>query len=91
MSHTAAKVAYKPVGLLTGMVAGAIASLVFRQLWKRVSDEEKVPDPLQREYPWREIVLAAAIQGAIFAVVRAVINRGGAEAFRKLTGTWPGD
>jgi NhaP-type Na+/H+ or K+/H+ antiporter len=91
MSNTAAKVAYKPVGLLGGIVAGAIAGLVFRQLWKRMSDEEEAPDALQREYPWREIVLAAAIQGAIFAVVRAVINRGGAEAFRKLTGTWPGD
>jgi Protein of unknown function (DUF4235) len=91
MSNTAAKVAYKPIGLLTGMVAGAIASMVFRKLWKRVSDEEEAPGPLQREYPWREIVLAAAIQGAIFAVVRAIVNRGGAEAFRKVTGTWPGD
>jgi hypothetical protein len=91
MSNTAAKVAYKPVGLLAGMVGGAIAGMVFRQLWKRVSDEEEAPDPLQREYAWREILLTAAIQGAIFAVVRAVINRGGAEAFRKLTGTWPGD
>jgi hypothetical protein len=91
MTNTAAKVAYKPVGLLTGMVAGAIAGMLFRQLWKRVSDEEEAPDPLQEEYPWREVVLAAAIQGAIFAVVRAIINRGGAEAFRKLTGTWPGD
>jgi hypothetical protein len=88
---TAAKVVYKPVGLLTGVVAGAIAHMVFRQLWKRISHEDEAPDPLQHEYPWREVILAAAVQGAIFAVVRAVINRGGAEAFRKLTGTWPGD
>jgi hypothetical protein len=88
---TAAKVAYKPVGLVSGMIGGLIAGVVFRQLWKRVADEEDAPDPLEQEYPWREIVLAAALQGAIFAVVRAIINRGGAEAFRKLTGTWPGD
>ena len=88
---TAAKVAYKPVGLVTGMVAGALAGLVFRQLWKRLAREDDAPTPLQREYPWREVIIAAALQGAIFAVVRAVINRGGAEAFRKLTGTWPGD
>jgi hypothetical protein len=88
---TAAKVAYKPVGLLTGVAAGLIAHLVFRQLWKRMAHEDEAPDPLEREYPWREVVLAAALQGAIFAVVRAVINRGGAEAFRKVTGTWPGD
>ena len=88
---TAAKVAYKPVGLLSGMIGGAIAGIVFRQLWKRVSDEDEAPDELERDYPWREVILAAALQGAIFAVVRAVINRGGAEAFRKVTGTWPGD
>jgi hypothetical protein len=88
---TAAKFAYKPVGLFTGVIAGAIAHMVFGQLWKRVSHEDEAPDPLQQEYPWREVILAAAVQGAIFAVVRAVINRGGAEAFRKLTGTWPGD
>jgi NhaP-type Na+/H+ or K+/H+ antiporter len=91
MSNAAAKVAYKPVGLLAGVVAGAIAHMVFRQVWKRVSHEDEAPDALEREYPWREIVVAAALQGAIFAVVRAIINRGGAEAFRKVTGTWPGD
>jgi hypothetical protein len=88
---TAAKIAYKPVGLVTGMIAGAIAHLVVKQVWKRMSDEEEPPEPLEHQYPWREIVIASAVQGAIFAVVRAVINRGGAEAFRKLTGTWPGD
>ena len=88
---TAAKVAYKPVGLLSGVIGGAIAGIVVRQVWKRVADEEEPPEALEREYPWREIILAAAVQGAIFAVVRAVINRGGAEAFRKLTGSWPGD
>lgn len=88
---TAAKVAYKPVGLLAGVVAGAIAHMIFDQVWKRVAHEDEAPDALEQEYPWREVVLAAALQGAIFAVVRAIINRGGAEAFRKVTGTWPGD
>jgi hypothetical protein len=88
---TAAKVAYKPVGLLSGMIGGAIASIVFRQLWKRISNEDEAPDALEHEYSWRQVILAAALQGAVFAVVRAVISRGGAEAFRKITGTWPGD
>ena len=34
---------------------------------------------------------AAALQGAIFALVKAAVDRGGAEGFRKLTGVWPGD
>ena len=91
MSDTAAKVAYKPVGLIAGLIGGAIAGSMFRQLWTRVADEQQPPKALQQEYPWKEILLMAAIQGAIVAVVRAAVNRGGAEAVRKVTGTWPGD
>jgi hypothetical protein len=39
---------------------------------------------------WREILAAAALQGAIYALVKAVIGRGTAEGTRKLTGVWPG-
>jgi hypothetical protein len=35
-------------------------------------------------------VSAAVLQGAIFAGVKAVVDRGGAVATRRLTGTWPG-
>ena len=36
-------------------------------------------------------LVASAIQGAIFATVKAVVSRGGARAFQRLTGEWPGD
>ena len=35
--------------------------------------------------------MVAALQGAIFAVVQATVERGTAEGTRKLTGVWPGD
>jgi hypothetical protein len=38
-----------------------------------------------------EVVLAAAIQGAIFAATKAAIDRAGAQGFKQLTGAWPGD
>ncbi|MFD0823500.1 DUF4235 domain-containing protein, partial [Micromonospora zhanjiangensis] len=38
---------------------------------------------------WGEILAAAALQGAIFAVVRAAVDRGGAVGVRRLTGRWP--
>ena len=47
--------------------------------------------PKEEEYGWREVLPAAALQGAIFALVKAVIHRSGARGFQKLTGTWPGD
>jgi hypothetical protein len=30
------------------------------------------------------------LQGAIFALVKAAVDRGAAEGMRKLTGVWPG-
>jgi hypothetical protein len=31
------------------------------------------------------------LQGAIYAVVKAAVDRGAAEGTRKLTGFWPGE
>jgi hypothetical protein len=88
---SAAKLAYRPVGIVASIAAGAIASAVFKQIWKRVADEEDAPDALQSEYGIGQILLAAALQGAIFAAVKALIDRGGAKGFQRLTGSWPGD
>jgi hypothetical protein len=37
------------------------------------------------------VLVAAALQGAIFSLVRAAVNRGAAEGTRRLTGYWPGE
>ncbi len=91
MSSKGAKLVYRPVGLGAGVLAGVISGAVFKQVWKRVSGEEDAPDALQSEYRMREVVLAAAIQGALFAATKAAIDRLGARGFTKLTGSWPGD
>nr|WP_253905002.1 DUF4235 domain-containing protein [Arthrobacter sp. H14] len=36
-------------------------------------------------------MIAALIQGAVFALVKALIHRGGARTFEKVTGEWPGN
>jgi Protein of unknown function (DUF4235) len=91
MSNTSAKILYRPVGLVSGVVGGAIAGAIFKQVWKRIGKEDDPPGALQREYGWRDMLIAAALQGAIFAVVKAVIDRGGAKGFQRATGEWPGD
>jgi hypothetical protein len=87
----AAKLAYRPLGLVAGVLAGLVSGAVFKQVWKHVSDAEDAPSALQSEYRMREVVLAAALQGAIFAATKAAIDRAGARTFTKLTGSWPGD
>ena len=86
-----AKLAYRPIGLIGGILAGTLSGAVFKQIWKRIGHQEDAPDALQSEYGMREVVLAAAIQGAIFAATKAAIDRAGAQGFTKLTGMWPGD
>jgi Protein of unknown function (DUF4235) len=83
------KVAYKPVGLVLGAVAGAAAGLVFRQVWTRVSGEDEAPSATDEQRGWGEILAAAALQGAIFALVRAAVDRAGATGVRRVTGRWP--
>jgi hypothetical protein len=86
-----AKLAYRPVGLIAGLVAGAVSGAIFKQVWKLVAKEDDAPTALQSEYSMTEVVLAAAIQGAIFAATKAAVDRAGARGFTKLTGSWPGD
>ncbi|MFD3472895.1 DUF4235 domain-containing protein [Streptomyces sp. NPDC058682] len=86
----ASKVAYKPVGLALGAVSGLIAGAAFKQVWKVVEGEDDAPSATDEDRSWRQILIAAALQGAIFAVVKAAVDRSGAVATRRMTGTWPG-
>jgi hypothetical protein len=92
-SSKTAKILYQPWGFAISLAAGLVAGQVVQQVWKRVDPDssEDPPKPLQSEYGLRKILLAALVQGAVFAVVRALMNRGGARAFERWTGEWPGD
>ncbi|MER7812212.1 DUF4235 domain-containing protein [Streptomyces sp900116325] len=83
------EVAYKPVGLVLGALSGALAGVVFRQVWKKVGHDNDAPNATDEERTWREVVLAATLQGAIFSAVKAIVDRSGATATKRLTGSWP--
>ncbi len=89
MSSTAKKIAYKPVGILLGVAAGAVAGAVFKQVWRVAAGDDDAPKATDEDRGWVEILAAAALQGAIFAVVKAAVDRGGAAGVRKVTGEWP--
>jgi hypothetical protein len=81
------------VGWVCSVVAGVVAGVVFKRVWRRITpgDQEKAPSALQSEYRLGEILVAAMLQGAIAGGVKALIDRGGARAFQRWTGEWPGD
>ncbi|GGV37576.1 DUF4235 domain-containing protein [Streptomyces spectabilis] len=85
----ASRIAYKPVGLALGAVSGMVAGALFKKTWKVVVRDEDAPDATDEQRAWSEVLLAAALQGAIFAATKATVDRAGATAVRRLTGTWP--
>jgi predicted metal-dependent enzyme (double-stranded beta helix superfamily) len=86
----ASKAVYKPVGMVLGAVSGMVAGAVFKQIWKKTGHDEDAPDATDPDRSWREVLLAATIQGAVFAAVKAAVDRGGATVVQRLSGVWPG-
>jgi hypothetical protein len=85
------KLLYKPVSLLVSVLGGVLAGAIFKKIWKIAAREDEAPQATDAQRGWREVLLAAGVQGAIFAVVKAAVDRGAAEGTRKLTGVWPGE
>ena len=85
------KVLYRPLGLFVSILGGLLAGALFQQVWKTVAHEDDAPKPSHADRSWREIVPAAALEGAVFGAVKAAVDRGGLKAFEKATGVWAGD
>lgn len=90
MSARTARLAYAPVGMVAGMVGGAIATAAFRATWRAMAHEDEAPTSKTPGRDWQVVLLAAGLQGAVFAVVKAAVDRLGAHAFARATGEWPG-
>lgn len=82
---------HKSFGLVVSLVGGMVAGALFKQVWRIAAHEEETPSATDARRGWPEILAAAALEGAIFAVVKATLHRGTAVATRQLTGSWPGD
>jgi len=85
------KLLYKPASMMASLTGGMLASAIFKRVWKLTAGEDEAPEATDAAKGWPEILIAAALQGAIFAVVRALVERLAATGTRSLTGTWPGE
>lgn len=85
------KLLYKPFGMLVSIVGGLVAAAAFKQLWQRIGHETDKPNATDRDRGWSEVVVAAALQGAVFGGVKALVDRAGAAGYQRVTGVWPGD
>jgi hypothetical protein len=85
------KLLYRLMTMVISVLSGMLAAAIFKRVWKVAAGEEEVPTATDARRGWREVLTAAALQGAIFALVKATVDRATAEGTRKLTGVWPGD
>ena len=84
------KMLYKAVGLLAGVLGGMLASAIVRKVWELTPGHDEAPEAIDTRRSWGEILTAAALQGAIFAVIRAAVERATAASAEKLAGEQPG-
>ncbi len=82
---------YKPLGLLVSVLGGILAGAVFKKVWPAVSGQEEAPEATSPEHSTKEVLLAALVQGAVFGLVKAAVDRAGAKGFKELTGSDPGE
>ena len=85
-----AKLFFIPVSITAGLLAGVVGKKLFNGLWG-VIDQEEPPDSKHRDISWGRLLLAGAIQGAIFRAVKEATDHASRRAFYRTTGTWPGE
>jgi uncharacterized protein DUF4235 len=84
------KLLFLPVSIATGLLAGFLGKKMFGVIWGLIDDEEP-PKAEHREVDPAKLVLALAIDGAVFALIRGLVDHGSRHAFTRVTGKWPGE
>jgi Protein of unknown function (DUF4235) len=84
------KFLFAPISIGAGLLAGLVAQKAFERLWALV-DEEDPPEPDNREVSVPKLLVALAVEGAVFRLVKGLADRGARKGFAAVTGAWPGD
>ena len=80
------KALYMPLQIATSVAGGLLAGKVFTEIWQRLSPSDtEPPDPKDLDRPARQAITAAALQGLVFGLVRAAVDRAGAHGYRAVT------
>lgn len=81
---------FAPLGILAGLIAGFVAQKGFERVW-RILDEEQAPEVEDRDASYPKLALALLLEGAIFRLVKGMVDRGARVGFASVTGRWPGE
>jgi hypothetical protein len=84
------KVLFAPIGILAGLIAGFVAQKGFERVWAIV-DDEQAPEVENRNASYPKLAIALLLEGAIFRLVKGMVDRGARVGFASVTGRWPGE
>jgi hypothetical protein len=84
------KVLFAPIGILAGLIAGFVAQKGFERIWAIV-DDEQAPEVETRQVSYPKLAIALLLEGAIFRLVKGMVDRGARVGFASMTGRWPGE
>ena len=82
------KFVFAPIGIVAGLLAGMAAQKAFERLWAVIDDEEP-PAPDNRDVSIPKLVAALLVEGAIFRLVKGLVDRGRRLARRARVGLAP--
>jgi hypothetical protein len=84
------KFIFAPISIVLGLLAGIVGGKIFEKVWGLVDDQEP-PKPEHREIEWPKLIGALVVEGAIFKLVKGLVDHGTRKSFAGLTGSWPGE
>ena len=84
------KTLFVPVSISGGLLAGLLGKKIFQEVWGMIDDQEP-PDSEHREIDYGKLVMALALEGAIFRIVKGFADHGMRQGVVRLTGEWPGE
>lgn len=80
------KALYASLSMTTGVAGGLLAEKVFNQIWNRLSDtDQPPPEPKDLNRSTRAALAAAGLQGLVFGLVRAAVDRASARGYQAVT------
>lgn len=81
---------FKPIGILSGVLAGLLGKKLFALVWG-LADDQAPPESKYRHIHLGKLAAALVLEGAIFRLIRGFAEHGARQGFSALTGEWPGE
>jgi len=85
-----AKVMFIPFRIGGGLLAGMLGRKLFEQVWGLI-DKEEPPHAEHRDISVPKMLIALALEGAIFRLTSGALDHWARRGFERFMGTWPGE